>query len=638
MRFLVFTLLFFHWSFAQNGDYKVSVLPEELTKNANAVVRLSKMQVGIDAIDRLHIKLRRVVTVLNDKGNKHVKASLGYNDDLRVKAIEAQIYDTSGYELKRIKRNQFNDVNAVDGGTLYSDSRMMYMNYTPTQYPYTVDFSYEITTGSTAVIPSWFFIDNYLLSVEQSIYEVTYAQPNLKPIIKEINLNGLQLEKDSTATSITYQVSNLSAIKKETLCPSLRNISPRLMVRLKNFRYKGISGDVDSWKEMGHWVQENLLAGRDELPGETIDRVNTLVSGVTDTLEKAKMIYEFVQNNTRYVSVQVGIGGIQPISAIEVDRVKYGDCKGLSNYTKALLNAVNIPAYYVHVESGNERIDFEEDFPDLGQGNHVILAIPYNGKYHWIDCTSQIHPFGFLGDFTDDRKVLLIKPEGGEIVKTPSYTNDYNLQRTKARATLGATGKLTAEVEIETKGIQYDNRFHLEEDSPHEIDKHYKEYWDHINALHLKSIDFKHHKPQMTFVERLTMEAPGYTSKSGTKMLFTPNAFNRITYIPPRYRNRKLPFVISRGYMDEDRFQFNLPTEYEIGTMPEVKEIVTEYGHYRFNITYDKETHSLEYFRQILIKDGAYPREKYSDYRAFRRKVASLENAKIVLAKTISKQ
>ncbi|MGB5238787.1 MAG: DUF3857 domain-containing transglutaminase family protein, partial [Flavobacteriaceae bacterium] len=494
-------------------------------------MRLTKMRVGIDATDRMHIKSRRVVTVLNDRGNRHVKASLGYNDGLRVKSIEAQIYDASGNEIKRIKQKQFNDVSAVDGGTLYSDSRVLYMDYTPTQYPYTVDFSYEFTSESTALIPSWFFIDSYLLSVEKSIYEVRYEQPYLKPIIKEINLEGLQLEKDSTATTITYQVSNLSAIKKETLCPSLRNFAPRLLVRLKNFQYEGIAGDVNNWKEMGLWVQENLLAGRDELPSETIDRINTLVSGVTDTLERAKKVYEFVQDNTRYVSVQVGIGGIQPISAIEVDRVKYGDCKGLSNYTKALLDAVNIPAYYVHVESGNERVDFEEDFPDLGQGNHVILAIPYNGQYYWIDCTSQIHPFGFLGDFTDDRKVLLIKPEGGEIVKTPNYTNEYNLQRTKARATLAATGKLTAEVEIETKGIQYDNRFHLEEDSTYEIDKHYKEYWDHINALHLKSFDFKHHKPQMTFVENLAMEAPGYTSKSGTKMLFTPNAFNRITYI-----------------------------------------------------------------------------------------------------------
>lgn len=638
MRLLPLTLLFLYISFGQNIDFKVAAISEELTQNANAVVRLNHKEVNIEAIDRMRIKFRRVVTILNDRGNKHVRASLGYNNGIRVKAIEATIYDASGSEVKRIKRNQFNDVSAVNGGTLYTDSRVMYLKYTPTQYPYTVDFYYEFITESTALIPSWYFVDSYLVGVESSIYQVNYALPSLKPIVKELNLDGIEIKSDSTTNSIAYQASDLKAIKRETLCPSLRNIAPKIMVRLRNFQYEGIKGNVNNWNEMGHWVQENLLTGRDDLPIETIGKVKKVVSGVTDTLERAKKIYEFVQNHTRYVSVQVGIGGIQPISAIEVDKVKYGDCKGLSNYTKALLKAVDVPAYYVHVEAGNERIDFEEDFPDLGQGNHVILAIPYKGSYYWIDCTSQIHPFGFLGDFTDDRKVLLIKPEGGVIIKTPSYTDEFNSQLTKATASLDATGRLKAEVVIETKGIQYDNRFHLEEDSRHDIDKHYKEYWDHINAMELKSFKFLHDKAKMTFVERLEVEAPGYSSNSGTKILLAPNAFNRITYTPPRYRNRKLPFVISRGYMDEDRFHFKLPSEFTLETLPANSEIESEFGHYQVDISFNKETNSLDYYRRILIKDGSYPKEKYSEYRAFRRNVAKLENIKIVLAKADIKQ
>ena len=122
-----------------------------------------------------------------------------------------------------------------------------------------------------------------------------------------------------------------------------------------------------------------------------------MVTGIEDKLEKAKIIYKYVQENTRYISVQIGIGGFRPINAIDVDRVKYGDCKGLSNYTMALLKAVNVPSYYTVVEAGNRKVDFEDDFADLRQGNHAILAIPYKGSYYWIDCTSQIHPFRIFG-------------------------------------------------------------------------------------------------------------------------------------------------------------------------------------------------------------------------------------------------
>ena len=64
---------------------------------------------------------------------------------------------------------------------------------------------------------------------------------------------------------------------------------------------------------------------------------------------KAKKIYQYVQDNTRYISVQVGIGGMQPITAKEVDLVKYGDCKGLTNYTKSLLDIVGVKSNYTRL-------------------------------------------------------------------------------------------------------------------------------------------------------------------------------------------------------------------------------------------------------------------------------------------------
>jgi transglutaminase-like putative cysteine protease len=45
--------------------------------------------------------------------------------------------------------------------------------------------------------------------------------------------------------------------------------------------------------------------------------------------KKAKKIYQYLQNKTRYISVQIGIGGFQPVTAADVDRLGYGDCKGI---------------------------------------------------------------------------------------------------------------------------------------------------------------------------------------------------------------------------------------------------------------------------------------------------------------------
>jgi len=77
--------------------------------------------------------------------------------------------------------------------------------------------------------------------------------------------------------------------------------------------------------------------------------------------------------------------------------VKYGDCKGLSNYTHAILKTVDVASYYTVIQAGSQKVDFDSDFAAM-QGNHAILAIPYKNQYYWIDCTSQTHPFGFVGD------------------------------------------------------------------------------------------------------------------------------------------------------------------------------------------------------------------------------------------------
>ena len=93
----------------------------------------------------------------------------------------------------------------------------------------------------------------------------------------------------------------------------------------------------------------SLIAHRGEIPETTKQKILTLVKGVNDPIEKARLIYDFVQKKTRYISVQVGIGGWMPMLANDVDRLSYGDCKALTNYTKSLLDIAGVESYYTAV-------------------------------------------------------------------------------------------------------------------------------------------------------------------------------------------------------------------------------------------------------------------------------------------------
>src|SRR5213076_654770 len=116
------------------------------------------------------------------------------------------------------------------------------------------------------------------------------------------------------------------------------------------FSFYGSQGNLSSWKSLGEWLN-GLYNGQDELPEERKAFQANLVKDAPGDREKVRLIYKYMQENFRYVSIQLGIGGLKPFPATFTDQKKYGDCKGLSNYMKASLKAVGIKSYVAIINS-----------------------------------------------------------------------------------------------------------------------------------------------------------------------------------------------------------------------------------------------------------------------------------------------
>lgn len=575
------------------------------------------------------LKGKSAITVLNKNGNSHLSPMVYYDKHRKVKEVEATWYDKHGNSKERYKKRDFIDISAVDGGTLYSDNRLLVVNFTPLEYPYTLEFEYEIESTNTAFIKPYYPIASYHSSIEYSEYKVNYP-PELKFRNKTVDEQDLIAVKEQPG-SLNYTVKNAQAVESEVLGPRFEDVAPHVLFALDEFYLEGVRGIGGSWEQFGAWMHNSLLNDVSELPQGTVKEIELITSSLGSNAEKARRVYQYVQDRTRYISVQIGIGGWKPMTASEVHNLGYGDCKALTNYTKSLLAVAGVPSYYTVVYAGNSKRNIDADFSSM-QGNHVILAVPEQDDYIWLECTSQSIPFGFLGDFTDDRNVLLVTPEGGKIARTRKYLHSENTMITKGECTLGPDGNLEVEATIETGGIQYDRRYTVESKSTDDQQKYYKDYWDYVDNISITSIDIKNDREQIVLTENVKFSADAYTSFAGDDMILNVNVLNRATYIPKRYSDRKLPLVLSRGYLDKDEVYITLPEGYKLKSGASPITFETEFGSYSSSLTVQSDGR-LKYERQLELIEGEFPKEKYDAYRKFRRKVSKSDKQKIILTK-----
>ena len=401
---------------------------------------------------------------------------------------------------------------------------------------------------------------------------------------------------------------------------------------MASFKMEGVPGVNNNWQDFGKWMYDKLLMGTDDLPQDVIDEVKALTAGVDDKIERAKIVYNYLQEKTRYISVQIGIGGWKPIVATEVDRLGYGDCKGLSNYTKALLEAVDVPSYYTVVYGGDDIRSIDADF-SVTEGNHAILCIPTEEENIFLECTSQSNPFGFTAGFTDDRDVLLVKPDGGEIVHTKVYGADDSVQNTYAMVELNDTGSFSADITISTTGYQYNLHEGIENETTKNQKLYYKDYWSHINDLSVNAVEITNDKDAIVFKEQVELSTGNYASKSGPRLILQPNFFNRVTKIPQRYSERRLDFKIDRSFKDTDEFIINLPSTLKIEAMNEGETLDTKFGYYSYKLE-EIEGNRLKYTRTYILNKGSYPKSDYKAFRDFMKSIVKHDKTKIALIKS----
>ena len=608
--------------------YKAETIPDSLKEDANSVVRYSLTDITIKGPGKAVIKKHKLITILNEKADNQAVLVLGYNKKYdSYSDIEMHVYDAKGNSLKKYHKTDMYDGSAADDETMVTNERFMAVKHTIASYPVTVEIQYEEDDNSFISPDSWMIQDRAEQAVQLAACKVKVnpavgfrykdANSTIKPV-KSVN-GGMD--------SYYWEVNNLKAIKKEEHVLSWM-IYPEVRFAVNNFDCYGYPGNFSSWKSFGQWI-EVLNSKVCTLSPERTAEIRKMTDTIKTDKEKARFLYNYMQKSMRYVSIQLGIGGYQPFPASFVDQKKYGDCKALSNYMKALLQAVNIKSYYAIIKSGSNQSGADANFP-VNSFDHAILCLPFKNDTTWLECTSNTQPFGELGSFTENRNALLITEDGGVLVNTPKSTMTENQFNSEAHVVLDADGGAKAQVKIFCTGGYRSDYIDL---TALKLDEQKETMMHLLNIRQPSEFDYKPADDKEGVKEiDINLDYDRFCDvMAGDKQFYRPRVLDLCAFTVPVEEKRKTDYYFDMPLQKSCTTTIDLPAGFEIETLPVNQSLKFSYGSYNISYTYDASKNQVVSVAKFNINDFKIPAAKYTELQQYLDAVAKAQNKKMVI-------
>jgi hypothetical protein len=612
--------------------YPVATIPEDMKTGMYAVIREQELRFEINSEKNATTYGRIVITILNANALSYAKKILFYDKFNVVRSFKGTAYDAAGKITNRLKSSEIYDQSVFDGFTMFSDDRLKRADLSQGSYPYTVEFEYEIEHKALLYAPDFRLYEDDEISIQKSKYVLAFPS-TLRPRYKLFKIPEPKVSTVDGKQVLEWSFTDIKPDKFEKLSPDFDRIIPNIAVAPTAFEFDKYAGKMDTWDNFAKWIAL-LNKDRQTLPEQTKRHIHELTKNAKTTEEKVRLLYEYLQSRTRYVGIQLGIGGYQPFEASVVDQTGYGDCKALSNYMVSILKEVGVKANYTLIRAGKNEPAIDITFPST-QFNHVIVAVPNKSDTIWLECTSQTTPFGYMGDFTGDRYALMITDEGGKIVKTATYKADDNTQSRTADVFVELTGDAKAKVTTTYRGLQYENDYlNRVLDNQYDDQKKWLQKNLKIPVFDISNFTMVNRKdviPSAIVDTELVLRR--FATISGKRIFFTPNLMNRSTFMPEKLDNRKNNVVLRKPSIDFDTIRYHLPEGIYPEFLPEPVKINSRFGEYEVNYTLDQG--KLIYIRTLKVNRGEYPPDSYKELTEFFKNVNKADNTKIVfLSKT----
>ncbi len=609
-----------------NSEFAVS--PFSIIKSNHSVVQNFEARLHIYSNEHAVFHIRKVITVLNPDARNTGKLVLPYDSFRKIKNVDGAIYSKSGKLIRRLNDNDGIDRSLFGGYSLYDDIRIKIYELYYNVYPYTVVYDYNVEYNGLLNLPV-FYPQNRNQYVEKASLEVLVPK-NLRLKYYTINVESAVEKRSVEGDSIfTWQLKSLKPFENEPYGPSFFETAPRILLATETFKIGGTKGSLDTWSSFGQWYY-SLSKDRNDLPQATIEEVRTIFNKTGTVKQGIKALYKYMQNKTRYISIQLGIGGWQPFKAGYVEDKGYGDCKALVNYMQAILSYVDVEAYPVLIRNGIEVPEIVTGFPS-NQFNHVVLWIP-EADTLWLETTSQTMPFNYIGYSNSGRYGLAVTPAKSFLIKTPFYGSRINTLKSYMKVNLNDNGDANIIIQTAYSGFYLDRLLSAISNKAYSERRKWIYKQLPLNSFRIKNVDFsdigkRKREPELSY----EIYDSGYATKTGSRLFIPVNQLNKSNFdIPAMSKERTQEIYLGYSFSEIDRTLIIIPAGFDIEAIPNSIDLKTSFGIYQLQLS-KKSDNQIKIIRILKIIDSKLPASKYDEFHKFFEKVKDYDNNNIVL-------
>jgi hypothetical protein len=596
-----------------------------------------------------------VLKILSEGGKRYANIKIPFWKDWELLDLKARTIKPNGQIIELDKENVY-EVSYFPEYILYSDRYAITFAFPAVDTGCVLEYVYTLGYHEPYV-PRWFFQSTEPTVEAQFSYEVpkfigfdhvSYSMP------------GVHIEKEVLSTKthhkMKFTVHDVAAIKYEPLSPPIVCITSWVMMSWASmyFLLERVSSGTETWYEVGknyHMMVDSVLRPSMAIQQRTMD----IVDGCESDQEKIRRICDYVQDNYRYVAVEVEGHRISPNAPEKILVYQYGDCKDLVGLSISMLHVCGIDAYPVLVRTKTAGA-FIEEFPSFEQFNHVVIAVPVkymndtvsvrdgiaHGEFEFtnsddyviFDPTASTIPFGKLHAEIQDRKGVLCAGLDSKLISIPSagYTSNkcqtaltfvFDEHEYSGALSLNITGEEASRL-----------RFYLKHSSRSEVENYILGYLSELpmkvvlDTFEVCNLDSK--DSTLYIMMEFSMFSPLQTTK---QQILIPIMFRIFSELKEIYACKERVYDVDFGFpqLNSDIIKIVIPPTYRINSLPEDERFQNDWCEYSFSTYISGDTAIVN--RHTAIKESIIPQENFQDVKDFCVKVLNSSHKVIVFDK-----